>query len=277
MDGLAGGRTRDAISLFQKLHNLPQDGEPEDAVLVSIQAELALPPAQRIRPPAVPTTPDTGKPAAPPVYKNLLTDKQLKASKEFYLQNLPLLQRMERAYDVPPALAVGIFTVETRLGEFLGGRKAVVTLASMALSKDFDVIAPYLTGIPLGPEERTWLSDVANKRGDWAFAELTALLKYARNGNHPPLSIPGSVYGAIGLGQFMPSNAVAYGVDGNNDGRVDLFLLEDAVASFGNFLRAIGWQGDMSNPERQRKVLMRYNRSSRYVNTVLAVAEYVAR
>lgn len=275
-DGLAGPQTRNAIRAFQKLHGLPDDGEPDEAVLQRIQAQLALPPGQRTRPPK-PEVVEPGVPAKPLVYESLLTDKQLAASRAYYLEHLPLLRRMEREYGVPAALAVGIFTVETRLGEFLGGRKAVVTLASMALSKDFAVIRPHLTGLPMGAEERDWFADLAAARGDWAFNELVALLQYARANGHRPLTIPGSVYGAIGLGQFMPSNAVTYGVDGDGDGRVDLFSLRDAVASFGNFMRAMGWQGEMRDPEKQRQVLLRYNRSTRYVNTVLAVAAHVAR
>ncbi len=276
VDGMAGTQTRDAIRSFQKLLGLPEDGEPDDTVLQRIQAQLALPPEQRVRPPKV-TAVEPGVPAKPLVYESMLTEKQLAASRAYYLEHLPLLRRMEQEYGVPAALAVGIFTVETRLGEFLGGRKAVVTLASMALSKDFGVIRPHLAGLPMGPEERDWFADLAAKRGDWAFNELVALLRYAQMNHHPPLAIPGSVYGAIGLGQFMPSNAVTYGVDGDGDGRVDLFNVQDMVASFGNFMRAMGWQSGMSDPEKQRQVLLRYNRSTRYVNTVLAVAAHVAR
>ncbi len=55
----------------------------------------------------------------------------------------------------------------------------------------------------------------------------------------------------------------------------DLFDLDDMLASFGQFMQAIGWQGDMHDKGKQKKVLLRYNRSSRYVNTVLAVADYL--
>jgi len=36
-----------------------------------------------------------------------------------------------------------------------------------------------------------------------------------------------------------------------------------------------GWAGDMRDVERRREVVMRYNKSSVYVNTVLALADYL--
>lgn len=54
--------------------------------------------------------------------------------------------------------------------------------------------------------------------------------------NVPPSHLPGSIYGAVGLCQFMPSNIAVYGADGNGDGRVDLFDTSDAIASLANYL-----------------------------------------
>lgn len=276
VDGLAGDKTRTAIEAYQQVKGVAQNGEPDDDLLDLLLADLSRPRELWPRPPAG-FVPPPEAPVTQAVYKSVLTQKQLAASTAFYRQHYALLQEMERRYGVPPELAVGIFTVETRLGEFLGGRKAFATLASMALSKNFEVIRPYLQGMPTDSDEEAFLRQKADERGDWAFEELAALLRYAQEQGHDPLRIPGSVYGAIGLGQFMPSNAVNYGVDGDLDGRVDLFLLEDAVMSFGNFMRAMGWQGDMRDPAKQRTALLRYNRSNRYVNTVLAVAEHVRR
>lgn len=276
VDGLSGSNTRTAIAAYQQAKGLPQTGEPDEELLDRLLADLSRPRELWPRPPSD-FTPPADRPVTQAVYKGVLTQKQLAKSTAFYRRHYSLLREMERRYGVPPELAVGIFTVETRLGEFLGGRKAFATLASMALSRDFEVIRPYLAELPMDSEAEAFLRSKAEQRGDWAFEELAALLQYSVQHGHAPLAIQGSVYGAIGLGQFMPSNAVAYGVDGDLDGRVDLFLLEDAVMSFGNYMRAAGWQGDMRDPEKQRKALLRYNRSNRYVNTVLAVSEHVRR
>jgi membrane-bound lytic murein transglycosylase B len=55
-------------------------------------------------------------------------------------------------------------------------------------------------------------------------------------------NILGSYAGAIGLGQFMPSNYEAYGVDFNKDGKISLLHPLDAIASIANYLKQNGWK-----------------------------------
>ena len=66
-----------------------------------------------------------------------------------------------------------------------------------------------------------------------------------------------------------------YGVDGNGDGVVDMFVLEDALFSMANYLKEHGWKGPMKSRRRQRRTIYRYNYSKPYVNTVMAVADYL--
>ena len=274
-DGLAGFGTRAAIKQFQQLHGLEADGEPTDALYLAIQQDLQLPASQR---PSPPKPKKSSKPAKPPVYDKILTPQQLAKSKAFYLEHQDSLRRMEQTYGVPGELAVGIFTVETRLGTFFGDYSVMSVLASMALATDFSVVEQTYTATdPQGvdADKRNFLEEKARIKGNWAYNELKSLIRYAEHAQVDPWTIPGSMYGAIGIGQFMPSNAVRYGRDGDGDSKVDLFDLDDMLASFGQFMQAIGWQGDMHDKGKQKKVLLRYNRSSRYVNTVLAVADYL--
>ena len=83
------------------------------------------------------------------------------------------------------------------------------------------------------------------------------------------------ISGPIGLCQFMPSNIATYGADGDGDGRVDLFTVPDAVASLSHYLARHGWKAGLSR-ERQHALLMRYNHSTVYANTILALADRVA-
>jgi membrane-bound lytic murein transglycosylase B len=56
----------------------------------------------------------------------------------------------------------------------------------------------------------------------------------------------GSWAGAIGHVQFLPSVFQKYAVDGDGDGRRDLWgSIPDALASAANFLRGIGWQREL--------------------------------
>ena len=117
-----------------------------------------------------------------------------------------------------------------------------------------------------------WLRWRTAQKAAWAYKELKALLVYAKGAGFDPASIPGSVYGAIGICQFMPSNAVRYGVDLDGDGRVDLFNPMDAVLSTARFLSANGWRDGLTR-EQQMAVLYRYNHSHPYTRTIMAVAD----
>ena len=52
----------------------------------------------------------------------------------------------------------------------------------------------------------------------------------------------GAQHGELGHTQFLPGNVLAYGRDGNGDGRVDLTNVVDAMVSTANFLRQKGWK-----------------------------------
>ena len=72
------------------------------------------------------------------------------------------------------------------------------------------------------------------------------------------------------------SNIAPYGADGNGDGIVNLYTPEDAVASLANYLAKHGWKKNGSRALKHR-VLMRYNKSTRYANTILELASLTAK
>ena len=57
-----------------------------------------------------------------------------------------------------------------------------------------------------------------------------------------PKKVYGSFAGAIGLGQFMPSNYKAYGVDFDRNGRVQMQTAIDAIASIAKYLKKNRWK-----------------------------------
>ena len=87
-----------------------------------------------------------------------------------------------------------------------------------------------------------------------------------------PLNIMGSFAGALGPAQFIPSTFRDYGVDGDGDGIVNPFKMEDATATMGNYLKSSGWSEDAST-EKKRNAVWHYNRSRVYVNTVMMLYE----
>ena len=86
-----------------------------------------------------------------------------------------------------------------------------------------------------------------------------------------PVGINGSYAGAMGIAQFMPSNIITLAQDGNQDGRIDLFTHDDAIASIANYLKHYGWYPGIDG-EKAYKVLYRYNHSKYYVDTLLKIA-----
>jgi len=70
-----------------------------------------------------------------------------------------------------------------------------------------------------------------------------AALKIIEAGDIDVQQMEGSWAGAMGHVQFMPSAYLRYAVDGNGDGKRDLWgSIEDAMFSAGNFLQHLGWQ-----------------------------------
>jgi membrane-bound lytic murein transglycosylase B len=206
------------------------------------------------------------------VMKGLLKNPLLVKARSFLSENREVLETVHSLYGVPKEIVVSILLIETRLGEYVGEKIAFNRLASMALCTDLETIRPYISRKLLTPRTEEYARERCQAKAEWAYQELKALLAYAAKNGWDPLAIRGSVYGAIGLCQFMPSNISLFGVDADQDGRIDLFSKDDALHSIANYLKGHGWSTDL--PRRaQQKVIYAYNHCPVYVNTVLAVAD----
>jgi len=74
---------------------------------------------------------------------------------------------------------------------------------------------------------------------------LLAALKILQSGDIARPNMIGSWAGAMGQTQFLPSAFLAYAVDGDGDGRRDIWgSAADVTASTANFLARSGWQAD---------------------------------
>lgn len=210
-------------------------------------------------------------------YRGVVTEANARLCREYIAAHRQAFELGEKRYGVPPAVACALLFVETRLGRVLGDvpENALFTLASMAVSRQPQDISSWLDKLPGWQQHREWMDETMRKRSDWAYAETRALIRHMLEHNLGPERVPGSIYGAVGLCQFMPSNIPAYGADGNGDGRVDLFEVPDAVASLSNYLARHGWKPGLS-PQRRAEVLMSYNHSRVYADTILALAGLIA-
>ncbi|WP_308250936.1 lytic transglycosylase domain-containing protein [Nonomuraea rhizosphaerae] len=80
--------------------------------------------------------------------------------------------------------------------------------------------------------------------------------------------------GALGPMQFMPATWKHYGVDGDGDGKADIWSPYDAVPAAAKYLCA---NGAGRGGEKLRKSIWFYNHSWDYVNKVMGIAEAYAR
>ena len=153
---------------------------------------------------------------------------------------------------VAPSVLVALLLVETKLGFTLGDAPAFSNLANMAASPDPLKFFDKLGYEKLEEKDLDWLKKRTKKKADWAYRELSALLKFSSENSIIPTDIPGSPYGAFGICQFMPSTAIHYAVDGDKDGRIDLFSREDAFPSsqHGKF-SATPWLEKFSQQEKE--------------------------
>ncbi len=80
------------------------------------------------------------------------------------------------------------------------------------------------------------------RRKDMFRTELLAALEIVQRGLAPLGAMKSSWAGALGQPQFMPTSFLKHAVDGDGDGRADIWnSVPDTLASIGNFLDHYGW------------------------------------
>jgi membrane-bound lytic murein transglycosylase B len=256
---------------------LVRDGLPQDYVETvfasprvrfnpQIMADKMVP---LIRSKVAPAPP---RPTGSSPYAQYLSDGLIDHGRQFMAEHAALFAAIEHGYALPPEVPTAILIVETKLGQSLGRAETMETLASMAACEDFRNVQDYLPMNQIEAGLRPWVIRRTRQKAEWAYGELGALLRFARGTGLDPATLRGSPFGAFGLPQFMPSIAERFAVDGDGDGRVDLFDLADAIKSMAEFLKFHGWKPGLP-PERALRVIMAYNPSQEYAQAVLDVAE----
>jgi membrane-bound lytic murein transglycosylase B len=126
------------------------------------------------------------------------------------------LPAIARHYGVPADILVSIWAVESGFGAVMG---------------DFDVLRSLAT---LAAEGR---------RRAWAEAQITAVIKIIATGEASRAQLRGSWAGAMGQTQFEPETFLTTAVDGDGDGRRDIWTsTADALASAANLMARAGWR-----------------------------------
>lgn len=273
-DGVDAKKTQE---LFDRL-NTPRTLIPMGAKIKELYTAQFLPrPAVKRSSPAKPRPKsqlELRLGVSGPWYKDVVTRANAQTCLDFIRTHCAAFRQAQCLYGVAPEIGAALLFVETRHGRMLGRENAFYSLASMAVTRSPETIAAYLDDLP-GIHARTrWVRMRMDEKADWAYAELKALLEYCFANGIDPYAIPGSIYGAIGMCQFMPSNLKPYAADGDSDGIINIFQAPDAIASLNRYLNKHGWKRDM-DLRQQERVLMRYNKSTAYARTILALARYI--
>ena len=146
-----------------------------------------------------------------------LTEERIASGVEFWSENVARIEAVSDAYGVSAQMIVAILGIETWFGTRMGSYGVLESLSTLAFAY---------------PRRSRFFSN-----------ELEAFLLLARDEQFDPLGVLGSYAGAMGAGQFIPTSFRAYAVDGDSDGRRDLWEnWEDVLGSVANYFNVHGWR-----------------------------------
>lgn len=147
-----------------------------------------------------------------------VTPDQIARGRQLLSEHSALLEQVRQRYGVQPHYLAAFWAIESNFGRATGGFAVIDALATLAYDP---------------------------RRADFFRRELLTALQILDDGHIAPERMSGSWAGAMGQLQFLPSVFYSYGVDGDNDGRIDIWnSLPDVFHSAANFLSNSGWQGD---------------------------------
>ncbi len=147
-----------------------------------------------------------------------VTPDQVARGRSLLAEHSVLLNQVQQRYGVQPHYLAAFWAIESNFGRATGGFAVIDALATLAYDP---------------------------RRADFFRRELLTALQILDDGHIAPERMSGSWAGAMGQLQFLPSVFYSYGVDGDNDGRIDIWnSLPDIFHSAANFLSNSGWQGD---------------------------------
>ena len=156
--------------------------------------------------------------------------KRINDGRAFLASHRAELQRAEAKYGVPAEIITAIIGVETSYGGNKGSYPVIDALYTLAFAYP-------RTGDPAKLARE-------NQREAFFRDELAQLFALGKTEGFDISTLKGSYAGAMGWGQFMPSSYRDYALDGDGDGKRDLFNdLDDVFASVANyFVRKGSWQ-----------------------------------
>ena len=168
----------------------------------------------------------------------MVNDETVKKGVDFFHKYKDLFCETYSETKVEASDIIGILNWESRLGLVTGEQKIIKIFAAQYFfgeARNSELIKSGEYG-----KEGAMTVEAGKKRVERlrrnALSNMSALLIQAKEKKFDPLEVKGSWAGAIGFPQFMPAS-MKFAKDGNGDGKIDLFVMEDAIVSVANYLK----------------------------------------
>jgi membrane-bound lytic murein transglycosylase B len=147
--------------------------------------------------------------------KNTISDARIAQGRQ-KRASIPQLGAIERTYGVPRDIPLAVWAMESNFGVLQGDMDVIRCLATLAAQ---------------------------GRRRQWAEDEIYAALRIIASGDATRAQLRGSWAGAMGQTQFIPSAYLSSAVDGDGDGKRDIWnSAPDCLASAANLLVKGGWR-----------------------------------
>jgi membrane-bound lytic murein transglycosylase B len=145
---------------------------------------------------------------------------KVERARKMFKKHKTLLVKIGNKYGVQPRFIVALWGLETNFGKIMGGYNVVSALSTLAYEGRREVFFKKQLWAALTILEQGHIS-IDNMKGSWA--------------------------GAMGQNQFMPTSFVGYAVDGDGDGKKDIWgNQEDVFSSMANYLKKEGWNDELT-------------------------------
>ena len=152
----------------------------------------------------------------PSYYSARVNDWRIEKGRAALTEKKEFLAELTRKYGIPGHYLLAFWGLETNFGNYKGKMSTLDSLATLACDP---------------------------RRSEYFTGELMLALKLMDRESLSKEQMIGSWAGAMGHTQFMPTAYTKYAIDGDGDGKVDLWNSEkDALSSAANFLNKLGWK-----------------------------------
>ncbi len=153
-------------------------------------------------------------------YRPLFVTERLQEKAEAYLkEHRAIFTEAQAKYGVAPEMVAAILGIETRFGENWGRDRVLDALFTLATGYE--------------------------RRAKFFRKELKAFLTLCHEEGLNPKKIEGSYAGAFGVTQLMPTSFLEYAVDGDGDGKRDVWgTPKDIIFSVSYYFSRYHWSDD---------------------------------